>query len=126
MSKRGAGRPRRYRWKQSDPDRIRRGICTGEERKIHFSAVDLPHSDARLVRAYPAESSEAFCEGTFQRTKPAGRATGSPDGRASDAFAPCAVGLLSGSMIFSSSMIEPVQNEIEAPTAHQNATRTSI
>src|ERR1700720_1102944 len=35
----------------------------GEERKIHFFAMDLPHSDACLVQAYPAETSEAFCEG---------------------------------------------------------------
>jgi transposase len=35
----------------------------GEERKIHFFAMDLPHSDACLVQAYPSESSEAFCEG---------------------------------------------------------------
>jgi transposase len=33
------------------------------ERKIHFFAMDLPHSDSCLVQAYPAESSEAFCEG---------------------------------------------------------------
>jgi transposase len=25
----------------------------GEERKIHFFAMDLPHSDACLVQAYP-------------------------------------------------------------------------
>jgi transposase len=25
--------------------------------------MDLPHSDACLVQAYPADSSEAFCEG---------------------------------------------------------------
>jgi transposase len=37
-------------------------IC-GIERKIHFFAMDLPHSDGCLVQAYPAESSEAFCEG---------------------------------------------------------------
>ena len=35
----------------------------GVARKIHFFAMDLPHSDACLVQAYPAESSEAFCEG---------------------------------------------------------------
>jgi transposase len=29
------------------------------ERKIHFFAIDLPHSDACSVRAYPAETSEA-------------------------------------------------------------------
>src|SRR5271157_3910052 len=31
--------------------------------QIHFVAMDLPHSDACLVQAYPAETSEAFCEG---------------------------------------------------------------
>ncbi len=38
-------------------------VIAGEERKIHFFAMDLPHSDACLVQAYPAETSEAFCEG---------------------------------------------------------------
>lgn len=38
-------------------------VIGGEERKIHFFAMDLPHSDACLVQAYPWESSEAFCEG---------------------------------------------------------------
>jgi len=38
-------------------------VIGGEERKIHFFAMDLPHSDACLVQAYPAESSEAFCDG---------------------------------------------------------------
>jgi transposase len=38
-------------------------VIAGEERKIHFFAMDLPHSDACLVQAYPAESTEAFCEG---------------------------------------------------------------
>jgi transposase len=38
-------------------------VLAGEECKIHFFAMDLPHSDACLVQAYPAESSEAFCEG---------------------------------------------------------------
>ena len=38
-------------------------VIGGEEQKIHFFAMDLPHSDACLVQAYPAESSEAFCEG---------------------------------------------------------------
>src|SRR6202521_2921878 len=38
-------------------------VIAGEECKIHFFAMDLPHSDACLVQAYPAESSEAFCEG---------------------------------------------------------------
>ena len=38
-------------------------VIAGVERKIHFFAMDLPHSDACLVQAYPAESGEAFCEG---------------------------------------------------------------
>jgi transposase len=38
-------------------------VIGGVERKIHFFAMDLPHSDACVVQAYPAESSEAFCEG---------------------------------------------------------------
>src|ERR1700730_1125618 len=33
------------------------------ERKIHFFAMDLPHSDACFVQAYPAETAEAFCDG---------------------------------------------------------------
>jgi hypothetical protein len=33
------------------------------ERKIHFFAFDLPHSDACFVVAYPAETTEAFCDG---------------------------------------------------------------
>jgi transposase len=33
------------------------------ERKIHFFAMDLPHSDACFVRAYPEETAEAFCDG---------------------------------------------------------------
>ena len=35
----------------------------GVERKIHFFAMDLPHSDACFVQAYPAETAEAFCDG---------------------------------------------------------------
>jgi transposase len=35
----------------------------GVEGKIHFFAMDLPHSDACFVRAYPAETTEAFCDG---------------------------------------------------------------
>jgi transposase len=38
-------------------------VIAGQECKIHFFAMDLPHSDACLVQAYPAESTEAFCEG---------------------------------------------------------------
>ena len=39
------------------------GIIGGIERKIHFFAFDLPHSDACFVIAYPAETTEAFCDG---------------------------------------------------------------
>jgi transposase len=35
----------------------------GVEQKIHFFAMDLPHSDACFVQAYPAETTEAFCAG---------------------------------------------------------------
>jgi transposase len=31
--------------------------------KVHFFAMDLPHSDACFVQAYPQETSEAFCDG---------------------------------------------------------------
>jgi transposase len=35
----------------------------GVERKVHFFAIDLPHSDAIFVQAYPAETTEASCAG---------------------------------------------------------------
>jgi transposase len=35
----------------------------GVEQKIHFFALDVPHSDASFVQAYLAETSEAFCAG---------------------------------------------------------------
>ncbi len=38
-------------------------VIAGVERKIHFFAFDLPHSDACFVIAYPAETTEAFCDG---------------------------------------------------------------
>jgi transposase len=31
--------------------------------KFHFFAFDLPHSDASFVVGYPAETTEAFCDG---------------------------------------------------------------
>ena len=31
--------------------------------RLHFFAFDLPHSDACFVIAYPAETTEAFCDG---------------------------------------------------------------
>ncbi len=39
------------------------GVIGGVERKIHFFAFDLPHSDACFVFGYPAETTEAFCDG---------------------------------------------------------------
>ena len=33
------------------------------ERKAHYLVVDLPHSDDAFVQAFPAETTEAFCEG---------------------------------------------------------------
>ena len=38
-------------------------VIGGVEQKIHFFALDLPHSDAGFVQAYPAETTEAFCAG---------------------------------------------------------------
>ena len=32
----------------------------GVERKIHFFAMDLPHSDACFVQAYPAETTRGI------------------------------------------------------------------
>jgi transposase len=37
-------------------------VIGGVLQKVHFSAFDLPHSDAGFVKAYPAETSEAFCD----------------------------------------------------------------
>jgi len=44
-------------------------IIGGLERKIHYFAFDLPHSDANFVVAYPAETTEAFCDGHVQAFK---------------------------------------------------------
>ncbi len=38
-------------------------VIGGKERKVRFFAMDLPHSDACFVKAYPGETSEAFCDG---------------------------------------------------------------
>ena len=39
------------------------GVIGGIERKIHFLAMSLPHSDGCFVKAYPGETTEAFCDG---------------------------------------------------------------
>jgi transposase len=41
----------------------RRRLDNARWRKIHYPAMDLPHSDAIFVVAYPAETTEAFCDG---------------------------------------------------------------
>ena len=38
-------------------------VIGGVERKIHFLAMSLPHSDAGFVKADPGETTEAFCDG---------------------------------------------------------------
>ena len=40
-----------------------RVIIGGVEQKAHYFAMDLPHSDGCFVKAYPAETSESFCDG---------------------------------------------------------------
>ena len=39
------------------------GFISGVERKLHYFAMTLPHSDAVFAKAYPAETAEAFCDG---------------------------------------------------------------
>ena len=41
-------------------------IVGGEQRKAHYLAIDLPHSDDCFVMAFPAETTEAFLEGHVQ------------------------------------------------------------
>ena len=38
-------------------------VIGGAEQKAHYIAMVLPHSDACYVKAYPAETTEAFCDG---------------------------------------------------------------
>ena len=37
-------------------------IIGGQERKIHFLVMGLPYSDACFLKAYQAETTEAFCD----------------------------------------------------------------
>ena len=39
------------------------GVIGGVQRKLHYFAMALPHSDAFFIKAYPAETTEAFCDG---------------------------------------------------------------
>ena len=38
-------------------------VIDGVERKAHYLALDLPHSADAFVKAFPAETTEAFCDG---------------------------------------------------------------
>ena len=38
-------------------------IIGGVERKAHYFVLDLPHSDGCFIKAYPAETTEAFLDG---------------------------------------------------------------
>lgn len=38
-------------------------VIGGQQVKIHYFAMTFPHSDAVFVKAYPAETTEAFCDG---------------------------------------------------------------
>ena len=38
-------------------------VIAGVERKVHYLVLDLPHSDGCFVKAYPAETTEAFLDG---------------------------------------------------------------
>ena len=38
-------------------------VIGGVEREAHYLILDLPHSDGRFVKAYPAETTEAFLDG---------------------------------------------------------------
>jgi transposase len=60
------------------------GIIGGEERKIHFFAMDLPHSDACFVVAYPAETTEGV--EVFTKSYILGWIGGERAGRASGAL----------------------------------------
>jgi len=39
------------------------GMIGGIACKLHYFAMSLPHSDAFFMKAYPAETTEAFCDG---------------------------------------------------------------
>ena len=38
-------------------------IIGGVQCKAHYFAMELPHSDGCYVKAYPAETTESFCDG---------------------------------------------------------------
>ena len=40
-----------------------KAVIGGVEQTVHYFVLDLPHSDGCFVKAYPAETTEAFCDG---------------------------------------------------------------
>ena len=38
------------------------GYIAGKKVRFHYFCMDLPHSDGCFVKAYPAETAEAFCD----------------------------------------------------------------
>ena len=40
-----------------------KAVNGGVERTVHYFVLDLPHNDACFVKAYPAQTTEAFCDG---------------------------------------------------------------
>ncbi len=40
-----------------------RAVIGGVEQAIHYFALDMAHSDGCFIKAYPAETTEAFCDG---------------------------------------------------------------
>jgi transposase len=38
-------------------------VIGGVEQKVHYLAMSLPHSDGVFIKAYPRETTEAFCDG---------------------------------------------------------------
>ncbi len=40
-----------------------KAVIGGVEQTVHYLVLYLPHSDACFVKAYPAETTEAFCDG---------------------------------------------------------------
>ncbi len=40
-----------------------KAVVGGVEQTVHYFVLDLPHSDGCFVKAYPAETTEAFCDG---------------------------------------------------------------
>ena len=51
-------------------------VIGGEERKAHYLVIDLPQSDDCFVMAFPAETTEAFLEGTLKRSRTLGECRG--------------------------------------------------